>query len=135
MAQNPLDAVCISYGPMMYDPMIFIMSFADSEPDVGIIMFSCCSSGSPTALGIIYLCLARMVGLQAEGVSLPSHFLVRVSLDGQGALATEGSCVQQLASCAVMHIPPCLNTHHKTVIPFVLQFDRLIWHVCNACCS
>lgn len=37
-------------------------------------------SGSPVALAIIYLELAGQIGLHAEGVSFPGHFLIRLCL-------------------------------------------------------
>ncbi|MEX8518590.1 MAG: SirB1 family protein [Leptothrix sp. (in: b-proteobacteria)] len=36
--------------------------------------------GSPLALAVIYLELAGQIGLHAEGVSFPGHFLIRLSL-------------------------------------------------------
>lgn len=39
-------------------------------------------TGIPITLSVLYLVLARRVGLECEGVSFPGHFLVRVNMRG-----------------------------------------------------
>jgi len=41
-------------------------------------------SGLPITLSVVYLALARRLGLQAEGIGLPGHFIVRVTLKQEG---------------------------------------------------
>jgi len=43
--------------------------------------------GGPTALGLIYMSVARQAGLQVTPLSLPSHFLLRISGDGTDVYA------------------------------------------------
>lgn len=62
--------------------------------------------GLPITLSVLYMELARRVGLKAEGVGLPGHFIVRVHLDdGQSRLVdvfergqelTEAACRQRV---------------------------------------
>ncbi len=60
-------------------------------------------AGGPTALGVIYLAVAEELGLHAEPISLPSHFLVRLRVDGQGAPSLTASS-------------PYPSTHQTTLV-------------------
>ncbi len=61
--------------------------------------------GIPISLSVLYLELARRVGLPLEGVGMPGHFLLRypdpaepilVDAFSQGAIVTEEACRQRL---------------------------------------
>lgn len=60
--------------------------------------------GCPAALGALYLMVARRAGLEASGVALPEHFLVRVHggrpvlIDPahEGRLVTKADCMRYL---------------------------------------
>lgn len=61
--------------------------------------------GIPISLSVVYLELARRLGLAAEGVGMPGHFLVRVSAPGwlidpfnRGERLTEQDCRERLAT-------------------------------------
>lgn len=42
--------------------------------------------GSPTALGVIYMTVARMAGWSMDALAFPAHFLVRLDMDGRRAI-------------------------------------------------
>ncbi|HXE79877.1 MAG TPA: transglutaminase-like domain-containing protein [Vicinamibacterales bacterium] len=59
-------------------------------------------SGIPITLAVVFLEVARRVGLPAEGVNFPGHFLVRVAADeGEGVLIDpfHGGAIVSQADC------------------------------------
>jgi regulator of sirC expression with transglutaminase-like and TPR domain len=65
-------------------------------------------SGIPIALSIIYLDVARRLGMRAFGIGFPGHFLCKVEADGNGPIA--GASAGRSAATAPIVVDPFLGS-------------------------
>jgi regulator of sirC expression with transglutaminase-like and TPR domain len=74
-------------------------------------------TGIPITLSVLYLDVARRVGLRGEGISFPGHFLVRIK-DGAGAAHTRGLIIDPFNQGAILTEQDCralLERHDESV--------------------
>lgn len=72
-------------------------------------------TGIPITLAILYMELARRVGLRAEGVNFPGHFLVRVLPQTEDGRDGEGLLVDAFHEGAILEERDCRILLHKHV--------------------
>lgn len=72
-------------------------------------------TGIPITLAILYIELARRVGVRAEGVNFPGHFLVRVLPQTESPGSTDGLLVDAFHDGAILEERDCRILLHKHV--------------------
>ena len=81
-----------------YDPRNSYLSQVDGPP-----------TWYPITLSVVYMEVGRRLGLPAEGVGLPGHFIVRIDGEGEGLyvdafhhgrLMTGRECLQAVKPCS-----------------------------------
>ena len=108
--------------------------------------------GIPITLAVVYMEVARRLGLRVEGVNFPGHFLLRHAGAGEiivdpfvGEVLTQGECEERLramaGSGAVLHSHHLRPAGTREILARMLTnlnqiyFNRGEWESALACCD